>query len=109
MLLALALHESGRDVVEVSTYGAPRVGDAEFCSSYPLPVTAYRCGHDPIPRLPRFGRRLTNSGRGRWVQYAHVATPQNLPSQLGWRRFLPWTWPQDHLLPAYLAAKGLRK
>jgi len=108
LCLGLALHESGRQVESVTTYGAPKVGDATWCSSYPIPVTSYRCGCDPIPLLPWVGRELrSDDSRGGLHRYHHVASPIQLPSPRGWRQHIPFCWHLDHQLSAYVhAVKG---
>lgn len=101
-LLAMSLHEEGREVLSVTTYGAPRFCDETFASAWRLPLVAYRCGRDPFPRLPRWGRELVDGQRtGRWVRYAEVSTPIDLPSPS--RRWLPWSL-ADHSLSAYAGA-----
>jgi pimeloyl-ACP methyl ester carboxylesterase len=98
-LLALMLAEDGFPVATVETYGCPRVGDREFCQSYPIRHVRYVCGRDPIPYLP-------------WYRYHDLGPPIRLPSQIGWQKALPWRWPHDHRLFSYRAAmaqEGLLK
>lgn len=99
VLLALALYEAGRPVSKVVTFGAPRVGDRAFCESYPIPVTRYVCGFDPVPHLPP------------WWRYADLSPPIQLPSQMTWHdKLLPWQWlRKDHCLFSYQRALEERK
>ncbi len=89
ILLGLALLEDGFPVTRVETFGSPRVGDLEFSRSYPIPVTRYICGRDPVPNLP-------------WWGYSDMGPPVRLPTQLGWlRKNLPWWRWYDHRLFSY--------
>lgn len=108
LCLGLALRESGRDVESVITYGAPKVGDSTWCESYPIPVTSFRCGVDPVPHLPWLGRELrSDETRGGLRRYRHVSQPIQLPSPRGWRKHLPLCWHLDHQFSAYVhALKG---
>lgn len=101
-LLGLALSESGRHVDHVVQLGAPRVGDHDFGAAYPIPVTSYRCGLDPVPHVPLFGRRLYGGHRGEWIAYSPLAPLQTLTSPAPW-----WSPLTDHSLESYCSALGL--
>jgi hypothetical protein len=51
---AMRFRAAGVPVSEVFTFGAPRVGDAEFAAAYDHAVTAFRyeCMDDVVPHVP---------------------------------------------------------
>jgi len=54
-LMGLAIHNKNKmllDRIKVVTFGAPRVGDKDFCTGYPLEHLRYESFFDIIPHLP---------------------------------------------------------
>ena len=50
-LAGALLSDRGLSVQQVITFGAPRVGDAEFAAAYRVPLTRFEFAHDPVPIL----------------------------------------------------------
>lgn len=95
--VALLFHERGHDVRKVETYGAPRIGDKAFVDSWPIPITRYVCGADPVPKIPP-------------RPYCDLGKPTRLPSPRSWwRRYLPCGRLVDHRLHSYRLAIGQRE
>src|SRR5919199_2136085 len=78
-LTARRLHERGVPVRGVGVFSSPRVGDAAFARTYPVPLVRIERRHDVVPHLPlpprvawtlgrmgvdRLLERLELSGRG---------------------------------------------
>jgi hypothetical protein len=51
MLIAQRLWDVGCPVASVYTYGAPKVGDADFCRRYQARLYRVENGHDLVPHI----------------------------------------------------------
>ncbi|MDB5298164.1 MAG: Lipase family protein, partial [Phycisphaerales bacterium] len=64
VLAACRLAAAGRPPVATYTFGAPRVGDVDFCAGYGLPTYRVVNRLDVVPELPvATARRLRSAGR----------------------------------------------
>lgn len=89
-LLAVLLWQEGY-LPKLTTWGAPRVGNETFATSFPLSARRYVCGRDPVPRLP-------------WWGYASLGDETTLASPNG-----RLSWLRDHKLGSYKRALEIQR
>jgi hypothetical protein len=74
MLTACRLAKMGRPPVAIYTYGAPRVGDREFCAGYRLPTYRIVNRLDIVPEMPLASMKRLVPAESRFV-HRKILTP----------------------------------